>query len=361
MISMKNIIISIALLLTISIVGCNSISDQFIDFNNENIEYMGRIGKTDSTAELYWSGSSIKIEFEGTAVSAILKDEKGKNYFNVIIDNDSIAILHLDSVKRTYQLAAELPKGKHTVQLFKRTEWTSGQTDFFGFEIEGSKVFSIPSKKRTIEFYGNSITCGYGVEDYAGDSPDSIYTNNYNSYAAVTARHFDANYYCTARSGIGITVSWFPMIMKEMYYRLNPADENSHWDFSKAPPDIVVINLFQNDSWLVNRPNNEQFKNRFGTKKPTKEFIINSYRKFVQEIRIQYPASSIICMLGNMDITKEGSVWPTYVKGAVKQLNDKKIHTLFVPYKNTPGHPEVEEQKAMANSLIKYIEKNIKW
>jgi len=215
--------------------------------------------------------------------------------------------------------------------------------------------------KKTIEFFGNSITCGYGVEDYEGDSPDSIYTNNYNSYAAMTARHFDANYYCTARSGIGITISWFPMIMKEMYYRFNPADENSHWDFSKATPNIVVINLFQNDSWLVNRPNYEEFKNRFGETKPTKEFIINEYAEFVKTVRSKYPIANIICMLGTMDITKEGSVWPMYVEEAVASLNDNNIYTLFAPYKNTAGHPEVLEQEMLADNLIKFIEKNIEW
>jgi len=66
-------------------------------------------------------------------------------------------------------------------------------------------------------------------------------------------------------------------------------------------------------------------------------------------------------MLGNMDITKEGSVWPGYVKEAIVALNDEKIHTLFVPYKNSDGHPKVEEQKIMAEELIHFIEKVILW
>jgi hypothetical protein len=39
-----------------------------------------------------------------------------------------------------------------------------------------------------MEFYGNSITAGYAIEDFSGnDQPDSTYTNNYLSYAAITA------------------------------------------------------------------------------------------------------------------------------------------------------------------------------
>jgi hypothetical protein len=51
----------------------------------------------------------------------------------------------------------------------------------YGFVLEkGTQIVDPPSKKnRKIEFYGNSITAGYGVEDYSGlDRSDSIFTNN---------------------------------------------------------------------------------------------------------------------------------------------------------------------------------------
>jgi hypothetical protein len=47
------------------------------------------------------------------------------------------------------------------------------------------------------------------------DSGELKYFNNYYSYAAITARHFNAQYVNTSRSGIGVTVSWFPEIMSE--------------------------------------------------------------------------------------------------------------------------------------------------
>ena len=65
------------------------------------------------------------------------------------------------------------------------------------------------------------------------DSPNGYYENNYDAYAAITARHFNAQYHCTSKSGIGIMVSWFPLIMPEMYNRLDPTDSTSKWDFSK--------------------------------------------------------------------------------------------------------------------------------
>jgi len=217
-------------------------------------------------------------------------------------------------------------------------------------------------KKRKIEFFGNSITCGYADEDTTGrDRGTGPYENAYISYASIMARHFDAQLHSTSKSGIGVTVSWFPLTMPEMYTRLDATDPNSKWDFSKYIPDLVVINLFQNDSWIVNKPGNDQFKARFGATRPTPEFIINAYANFVKSVRAKYPKAQIICTLGTMDATREGSPWPGYIEKAVNSLNDRQIFTHFIPYKNTPGHPGAKEQQAMADDLTDFIEKTVKW
>jgi hypothetical protein len=332
--------------------------------NDPHIHYMGRVAMSDSTAELSWSANSITINFYGTGVNALLKDERADNNYNVIVDGKVVSIVHPDQTKKEYTLVSGLSARKHSLELFKRTEWAMGKTWFYQFKLEKrGKILSPPkTKKNKIEFFGNSISCGYAVLDTTGqDRGTSPYENGYISYAAITARHFNAEFYNTSKSGIGITVSWFPMVMPEMYDRLDATDRNSKWNFSKYTPDVVVINLFQNDSWIVNLHDNDQFKARFGTTPPAPGFIINAYRDFVKTIRTKYPKARIICILGNMDATKEGSPWPGYIQKAVTGLNDNKIYTHFIPYKNTKGHPSAKEQQAMADDLIRFIEKNIKW
>ena len=337
----------------------------FVDYKSDLIAYTGRLGmQRPDAAELYWSGTSVKINFEGTSVKVLLQDESGDNYYNVIIDGDSLHLLRPDTTRRAYTLTSNLPDGKHTVELFKRTEYDRGKTLFYGFDLgNGTDLLPPPPPEvRKIEFYGNSITAGYAVEDTSGkDSPDSTYTNGYLSYAALTARHFNAAYTCICKSGIGIMVSWFPTVMPEIYDRLDPSAPNSTWNFTKYTPDIVVINLLQNDSWIVNMPDNAEFKRVFGTTPPRPEVIVEAYRRFVASIRQKYPEAQIICMLGNMDITKEGSPWPGYVQQAVDALQDNRIYTLAVPYKNTPGHPNIREQQQLAASLISFIDEKIVW
>lgn len=340
-----------------------SLSAQRVWPSDKHISYEGRVIVDKDAAQLMWPGTSVTLSFVGTAVSAVIREADSANYYNIILDGDSIRKIHFDTVKRTYVLAENLRYGTHSVQLFKRTEWDKGKTWFYGFVLDGKTKLLQPGTRprRRIEFYGNSISCGYALEDRTGDSWAGYYENNYEAYPAITARHFGAQYQCIAKSGIGIMVSWFPLIMPEMFDRTDPADALSKWDFSKYVPDVVVINLLQNDSWLVNKPDHEQFKNRFGTRPPTEDSIVRAYKNFVETIRTKYPRAQIICMLGNMDITRKGSSWPGYVQKAAGLLNDKKVFTLFVPYKETPGHPKAAEQKALAQSLIDFIDKHIHW
>ncbi|MEP7375112.1 MAG: SGNH/GDSL hydrolase family protein [Chitinophagaceae bacterium] len=335
-----------------------------IKSTDPHIRYMGRVDFRGDSAALSWPGNSVSINFYGTGIKALLGDQSGTNYFKVIVDNKVLPDIQLDSGKHLYTLVSDLSAGRHHLELLKRTEWVFGKTWFYSFQLDPGTAISKVSaaKKRRIEFYGNSITCGYGVLDTTGkDRGTAPFEDHYLAYAAITARHFDAEYSCIARSGIGILISWFPQIMSEMYDRLDGSDENSQWDFSKYKPDVVLINLFQNDSWLVEKPDYPEFKHRFDSTAPTSQQIISAYELFVKSIRAKYPRAQIICALGSMDAAKQGSAWPGYISKAVRNLHDKRIKTLFFPYKNTPGHPSKPEQQAMADVLIKYMEKNIKW
>jgi hypothetical protein len=325
---------------------------------------MGRVEQDDSAKIFYWSGTATTMNFDGTNVSATLKDETGNNYFNVILDDSVIAILKPDTIKKSYLLAENLPTGKHSIRLFKRTEFAHGKTWFYGFGLKNGDVLpSDPEKKKRIEFFGNSITAGYAIEDLSGgDSPDSTNTNNYLTYANLTAQYFDTDYKCICRSGIGIMISWIPIIMPEIYDLLDPLDSTSKWNYSsQSDPDVVVINLMQNDSWLVNLPDYETFKPRFGDTKPTEEEIVEAYQNFVMDIRDKYPDSSIICAMGSMDATQEDSKWPGYLETAVANMKDDKIYTHFFPFINTNGHPRVSHNQEMAQSLIGFIEENVEW
>jgi len=328
------------------------------------LSWQGRIGIKEDRSEIYWAGSSVKTSFKGAGIAATLKDEKGLNYYLIILDEKPVKKIRLDTAKRSYSLVDHLSAGIHTLELFKCTQWDKGKTFFYGFNFQpDSKTNAvIETGNRKIEFYGNSITCGSAVEDSNGhNSGESKYENNYLSYASITARHYHSAYSCIARSGIGLMVSWYPLVMPEMYDRLDPSDPESKWDFSLFVPDIVVVNLLQNDSWILKLPANDQFKEKFGSTPPAEDFIVTAYRKFIRSIRNKYPSANIICVLGNMDAVAVGSPWPGYISRAVTSMNDHKVFTHFFSYKQTPGHPDIKEQQDMAASLVRFIDAHIRW
>jgi len=101
-----------------------------VKVHDPHIRYSGRIIMADETAELSWPCTSLKINFKGTGAKAILKDEHGDNYFNVIVDDHVVAVIHPDSVQKEYTLVSGLPDGNHSLELFKRTEWARGEPSF---------------------------------------------------------------------------------------------------------------------------------------------------------------------------------------------------------------------------------------
>jgi hypothetical protein len=139
-------------IISIILMSCSEKKELFVSFSNPKIEFSGRIdtSKVDA-AELYWSGSSIKINFEGESIEALLKDESRDNYYNIILDNDSIVVLRLDTIKQYYKLASNLPKGKHSIKIFKRAEWDRGKTSFYGFKLnKGAKILPKSLSKNMI-------------------------------------------------------------------------------------------------------------------------------------------------------------------------------------------------------------------
>ena len=329
--------------------------------DDPNIDYTGRIDFSDPQSPvLYWPGTNITAGFEGTSVKIVLEDPGGDNYYNVIIDNDSQNPVTIDCEKgrREYPITTGLKDTVHTIRIFRRTEGFSGPTVFKGFVLDNDKILTAPppAAKHKIEFFGDSITCGMGNEcPDDGPDEDNAKRNNYLAYGAITARNLYAEYVCTAKNGIGIIISWFDMIMPDYYDRLNPAEPDSKWDFSRWTPDAVVINLFQNDSWLINRLDPV----------PGPEQIADAYYNFIKTIRKTYPDASIICALGSMDATKAGSPWPGYIKTAVnkfkKENNDNKIHYYFFKYDGTGKHPRVRHHQQIAKELTAFIRSTLNW
>ncbi len=353
------------LLLVVQVMSLTLQAGTTVASNDPQLQYTGRIDFSKPTApEVSWAGTSLTANFTGSSLAIVLDDQDGKNFFNVFIDDDLAhpVILGCERGEKTYAVTDKLASGPHTFLLTKRTEGGEGATLIKGVVLaDGEKLLAPPARpKHRMEIFGDSISSGMGNES-PDDGPDHFAKdkNNFMSYGAIAARNLDAELHVTSQSGIGIMVSWFDFIMPQFYDQLNAVGNNdTHWDFSQWTPELVLINLFQNDKWLVDREKRLQ-------PIPTEAQRIQAYVDFVKTIRSKYPKAYIICALGSMDATEEGSKWPGYITAAVAQMKKEnpgeKLDTLFFKFTGYGKHPRVHHHQDNAATLTAFIKAKMGW
>lgn len=337
-----------------------------VEPTDPKILFMGRFDTRQSNPRCAWPGSSIIVRFNGTAINAVLSDtskgDKNKNggvnanYISAIIDDGQPMVFALENGRTIYRVGDKLAAGDHMLVLFKRTESFVGVVEFKGLELsEGGRLIEPPAQSnRRIEFIGDSITCGYGNEAESEKvSFCALTENNYLAYGALTARHFGAEYFCIAWSGIGAYSSRGDTknTMATRYDKILPRDPDSKWDFKKCIPDVVVVNLGTND---------------FAKGDPGENYL-SCYTELLKTIRGNYPDAHIFCAPGSMLRGEDLNKNRDYVKAAMAKLNDSKIY--FVEFegqdrKNGFGadfHPNLKTHAIMANTLIKAVEEKTGW
>jgi hypothetical protein len=328
-----------------------------ISILNPNIKYVGRFCET-SPNDLYfkWPGSTVDLRFQGTSLQM---SAKGTHYFRIIIDGNtnSMAKVYVNSTSfyKVFSLASGLVDGTHTAEIILETGPDSGNAAISGFTIDaGHKLLPPdPRCKRTIDFYGDSITAGFRADKVTGTFDTGASTDTaYFSYGSQVARTFNAEAHLIAWAGLACTPGYGHVTGKylQSIYNLTCPDVSTQtWDFTQRnAPDIVVINILQND---------------YATSSP-EDATTNAYISLLTAIRGTYPAAHIICAAG--DLTLPNS--PTYMRYMSNSVNgyktaahDDNVGILIFPYKNTPNHPSIEEHTVMANLLTAYIQANTVW
>ena len=229
----------------------NKSASTFIPADDARIAYMGRISHRIPDAVTFtYPGVSIFANFEGTSLR--MQAKPGSGDFMVEIDDQlpyRISFTETDSI---LTLAESLPEGVHRVRVMYILEGYELKPVFKGFYVdEGCTLAEAPMlPDRRIEFIGNSITCGYGVESNDRNDPFTYETeNHFYTYAARTARALNAQHLVVARSGIGVYRNYGSPAtgskdcMPAMYEQVMFTDPSELWDHDLYTPDVVCLNI----------------------------------------------------------------------------------------------------------------------
>ncbi len=329
-------------------------SKQFIAADDQSIRYVGRFDFTDPAKPRFmYSGCAVSVGFTGTSIAVRMKDDSLRNWFNVYIDDQLFKFESADA-SGVYQLARGLPDTAHRITITRRTEWHGGNTTLEGFIIDsGKSLFPLPGLSRTIEFIGNSVTCGYGNEGKSREENFIYETENGDlAYSALVAKELHANYVAVCRSGIGMFQSYDgnkDFVQPKLYDEI-VAGSAAKWNYAGNQPDVVVVELGANDL----------------NKTLDSALFVNAYTGFVKKIRAQYPDADIICAAGPNVPGDTTLTFQSYVRAVEAQLApaDKKVHYFnfgTIDANGSNWHPNLEEQRQMADVLLPFIKKLKNW
>jgi len=332
--------------------------DSLIEADNKAIQYTGRVDFSDPKKPKFWaSGVYITARFKGPSCEAVINDEvlggNNHNYLEIIVDNNTPVRLKLTEKTNTVKIAEGLSDGEHTVTLVKNTESGIGYLEFLGFRCK--KLVALPPKPtRKLEFVGNSITCGTGMDLSVFPCNQGQWYDQHNAYMAYgprVARQLGAQWYLTSVSGIGLIHSCCDMTitMPQVFDKVNQRANAIPWDFSRYEPDAITVCLGQND----------------GRQDSTK--FCGAYVQFIKTIRGHYPNAEIITLTSPMADSTLTPVLKRYLTGVVNQLNssgDRKVHSYFFSRsynRGCGGHPDLADHELIANELSAYLKKTLGW
>lgn len=342
------------LLLVLFVASIANAAPRFVTPDDLNFAYIGRFDQSDPKQAVFmYSGCTIRTVFTGTFVEAVLRDAELKDFFAVILDGQP-SVIATDRRDGTYVLAQGLPSRPHTLEIIRRTEWHGGNTTFAGLRIDSDATLLPPQvSTRRIEFIGDSYTCGYGIEGKSHDEHFSYATeNSYLSFGALAARSLHAEALFVCRSGIGMVQSYdgnkefnMPRLYDEVVQNKDLA-----WDFSRYQPQLVVIDLGDNDH----------------AKPLDREAFIDAYLRFLARLRGHYPEAKIVCVVGPSPANETWEKWQADVHAVVerRRATDPQVYYFGISNFELHGsdwHPNLTEHGKIAGELTPFLQKLMGW
>lgn len=317
---------------------------------DKKIHYMGRIHWDESgygsfnypgtTAILNFNGSTLRMETSPGSGRFIIEADNSEPISIVVGENDSILTI-----------AEGLENKTHNVRITYAIEGYEHNPQFRAFYTDGEIVDNDSRGDVKIEFIGNSITCGYGIEDEDPQHGFSYDTENHTlSYAHQTARALNAEFNVVARSGIGIYRNYGSP--KEGDVRTMPLEydytmlyNHEHkWDPKSFVPDVICVNLGTNDM----SEGNYDLK-----------LLEEHYREFLEHLRGLYPNAKIVLLTGSMlqsgELQKMKNLLDKLAEEADNMCRfDMSAQTGELGY-GANYHPSRRQAQKMAAELTEYL------
>ncbi|NGZ77847.1 SGNH/GDSL hydrolase family protein [Saccharibacillus sp. VR-M41] len=278
-------------------------------------EYVKKLGRTYEYNDALWlglSGSGAAFSFTGKKAEIVLKgDNVAPGSVNlarigIYVNGARVIDDQVDQALKTYTVFESDTEQEVSVQIVKLSEAAMSTVGILEIGVEAADgIKPVADKPHRIEFIGDSITCGYGVDEQEGEKPFSTATEDVTqAYAYLAAQAVNADYSMVSYSGYGIISGYtengeklLTHLLPDYYTKLAKSEGRLdgvldpleiEWDFAAFAPDLIVINLGTNDdSYAGDHPERQaEFAER--------------YTEFLKTVRRQNAHVPILCTLGMM-------------------------------------------------------------
>lgn len=347
--------------------------------NAENVKLLGRTHLIDDTLWLAFSGTGADFDYTGKKLEVTLVGDAAasggaENQVRaaVYVDGERVIDQMLDEPEKTLTVFESEESKTVNVKIIKLSETAMSTMGIKPIKIaEGEKIAPAAAKAHRIEFVGDSITCGYGVDDEVKEHHFVTGTEDVTkAYAYKTAQALDADYSMVSISGYGIISGYtngdkkisaqtIPQYYEKMGFSYNSfaeteKPESIDWDFSEFVPEVVVINLGTND---------ESYCKSYADRK---EEYRDAYIEFIKKVREKNPDATIICALGIMG----AGLYPTVeeaVNNYQEETGDQNVYSFrLTPQDGSLGyaadwHPTAATHDKAAEELSAKIKEIMGW
>lgn len=353
-----------------------------ICLKEENAKLIGRSYLDGDVRWVALSGAGVAFDFQGKKLSirilgsdAARVSDNAMNYarFAILVNGERVIDGIADAEEKTYEVVTAENAVKAQVQIMKLSESAMSAIGIAPIACdEDARIQPVPKKAHAIEFIGDSITCGYGVDDLDLTHSFSTRTEDVTkAYAYKVAQLLQADYSMFSCSGYGILSGYTgdPQVRgaEELippYYEAQcfsrddfgkagkPA--NIPWDFTKFQPQVVVINLGTNDDSYCQDTEWKQ------------EEFCREYVKFLKVVRKHNPKAELFCILGLMG----DNLYPKVCQARdvyVKETKDTHIHTVHIPQQDKEAgvvidyHPLPDAHSMAADVAASAIKEQMGW
>lgn len=347
--------------------------------SSKNVKQLGRTYFKDNVLWLAFSGTGVDFDYTGkdldiTVVGdmAAFGAEENQARVAVYVDGERVIDQMVNEGEMKLDVFQSDEAKTVNVKVIKLSETAMSCCGLKPVELgEGETMAPAAAKTHRIEFIGDSITCGYGVDDEDRDHHFSTTTEDCTkAYAYKTAQKLDADYSLVSISGYGIISGYSgdgkkvpEQTIPQYYDKLGfswggafgeekPSD--IEWDFSKFEPEVVVINLGTNDA-------------SYAKKKDSKQEYTDGYVAFLKQIREKNPNARIYMTLGIMGQDLNSNMKQAYLD-YTKETGDENVAFLDFPIQNgnedgyaADWHPTEATHEKSSEVLVAKIKEDMGW